>query len=98
MADDSELADAYDFACFMTHMWGFKRDDPRFTKLYESLMKDEHTYKSGMAVEEFIDIVINSDQSVILQKAFSHDLIAPGMQTFLTVRYKTKIYRGFVKR
>ncbi|KAL3897608.1 MAG: hypothetical protein SGCHY_003303 [Lobulomycetales sp.] len=78
LADDDDLTDAYDFACYLTHEWGFKRDDPRFKKLYASLMKDEHNYKTDIPVEEFIEIVLNSDQSILLQKAFSNDLIIPG--------------------
>ena len=35
LADDRDLAQGFEFAKFLSHEWGFKRDDPRFTKLYD---------------------------------------------------------------
>lgn len=86
MADERDLAQGNDFARCLTHEWGFKNDDPRFEKLYDYLMNDEHNFKLDLTLDEFVDIVVRSDQSVLLQKAFSGSLVVPGsICPFLTL-------------
>ncbi|KAL3894990.1 MAG: hypothetical protein SGCHY_004955, partial [Lobulomycetales sp.] len=77
LAEENGLAQGHEFAKYLAHDWGFHRDDPRFEKLYDDLMTDEHSYRTDMTLEDFIGVIVRSDQSVLLQKAFSGDLVVP---------------------
>jgi hypothetical protein len=96
LADDSDLAQGKDFAKFLNFEWGFKRDDPRFEKLYALLMVDEHHYKEGLNLTEFIDIVVQSGQIILLQKAFSNELVVPGIMPthLLSIFRVSKVQRS----
>lgn len=67
LADENGKASGNDFSVYLTQEWGFQRQDPRFTKLFKSLMKDQYNYKTDITADEFLQILIQSGQTILLQ-------------------------------
>ena len=81
---ESNFAHGADIASFLKES-GFTKNDPRFKSLYESLLVDDHQYRTDIKVDDFISMIIKSQQAVLLERAFRRDLVCPDFSDFTRV-------------
>lgn len=61
---------------------GFDDSDLRLQKLFKLLKHNDYEYKTNINLDEFLQIIIDSEQSVLLNKIFSNNLIVPDFTYF----------------
>jgi glutaminase len=83
LCNDNNLANGIDIINFLKDN-GFDDSDIRLKKLYKLLKINDYEYKTNINLDEFIQIVIDSEQSILLNKIFSKNLIVPDFKTFCT--------------
>ncbi|KAJ3325720.1 hypothetical protein HDV06_003522 [Boothiomyces sp. JEL0866] len=61
---------------------GLLQDDPRLKSFYQSLMTSDHEFKRNITIEEFAQMLSNSSNATLIEKAFQGNLIVPDFQDF----------------
>ena len=84
---DQSCADEHGFASGKTISSFFKDcglgfDDPRLEKLFSSLQDGDHSFKMKINLTEFLSIIRDSEQGVLLENTFRQNLIIPDFKSF----------------
>lgn len=84
LANEEGFASGADISKYLRFECGFLPDDPRFKLLFRLLYDkyDDMQYRTDITLEEFLEILSMSNQSIILERAFRSDLAIPDFRTF----------------
>ena len=78
---NNELANGIDIINYLKKN-GFDESDIRLQKLFKLLKHNDYEYKTNINLDEFLQIIIDSEQSILLNKIFSNNLIVPDFTYF----------------